>query len=577
MTSLSETKKHLQEKTGENFQKLSSSFMELAEGLKAIGGSKEILQKIDKTFKLSLEANQQINSEFSKLFEKFEKTAKIIEQLKEEKKRLEILFSSGIQFSSETEMKALMNTAINTIVRELKADAGFIIITNSSGEIESVFSKNMNAEDHPDALEMSTTVVKNTLRESAPVRVDNVQYDDDLSKRNSILKLGISAVLCVPLLSGTNVLGAVYIDRRNKENPFTQNDLLFLLAFAKQVVRGMQISSEILNLENRLLTDAITKFDDLRKTFKSEEIIGTSRKLFEVLKIAAKISPTDASVVILGENGTGKDVLARVIHQNSKRTDKPFITIDCGTIPSDLLESELFGYESGAFTGATKSKPGKLELADGGTLFLNEIGEMNVNLQAKLLRVIQTGEFERLGSVQTKKIDVRIISATNRNISEMIEKEKFREDLYYRLKVIELKIPALRDRKEDIADLIQFFFKKHGDGKEFLITNEALEVLEEYPWPGNIRELENVILRGIVLAKDSKIDVSDLPPEILEKSIDELSVKPGRKLLEAEAEFRRMYIIRTLRNTSSKAEAAKALGINRTHFYKLLAQLDIEI
>ncbi len=315
----------------------------------------------------------------------------------------------------------------------------------------------------------------------------------------------------------------------------------------------------------------------MRKEFKCEEIIGSGRKLFDVLKIAAKISPTDASVLVLGENGTGKDILAHVIHNNSRRATKPFITIDCSAIPADLLESELFGYESGAFTGATKSKPGKLEIADEGTLFFNEIGEMSINLQAKLLRVIQTGELERLGSVQTKKINVRIIYATNRNLTEMVSKGQFREDLYYRLKVIELKLPVLRERKEDIAELCSYFIKKHGGEKEFTISNEALEVLEDYSWPGNIRELENVILRCVVLAKENNIELSDLPPEIVEKCSDELTVKPGRKLLEAETEFRKMYIIRTLRQVSSKSEAAQLLGINRTHFYKLLSQLEIDI
>lgn len=450
-------------------------------------------------------------------------------------------------------------------------------MTDDFGGIVSVFAKNMNPQENPEALNLSSTVVKNTLQISSPVRIDKTSEDDELAGKSSVIKLGISAVLCVPLIAGSKTLGAVYLDRRNKENPFTHSDLLYLLSFARQIIRGLQVSMEISSLEKKLLTDAVQNFEELRKEFKCEKIIGSNKKLFELLKVAAKISPTDASVIILGENGTGKDLLARAIHENSRRKNKPFVTIDCSSIPADLLESELFGYESGAFTGATKSKPGKLEIADGGTIFFDEIGEMSVNLQAKLLRVIQTKELERLGAVQIKKIDVRILCATNKNISEMISKGLFREDLYYRLKVIELTLPPLRERREDIFELSNFFLKKHAsEGKVFSISEEALQILEEYNWPGNIRELENVILRCVVLAKGEVIEPADLPSELIEKSDSDERIEDGKTLLDAETEFRKMFILRTLRRTKTKAEAAQLLGINRTHFYKLLTQLGID-
>jgi len=319
------------------------------------------------------------------------------------------------------------------------------------------------------------------------------------------------------------------------------------------------------------------KFEDLRKELKCKDIIGSSKKLFDVLKIASKIAPTDASVMLYGENGTGKDLLANVLHNNSRRSSGAFVTINCGAIPNDLLESELFGYESGAFTGATKSKPGKIELANGGTLFLDEIGELNVNLQAKLLRVIQTKEIERLGSVQSKKIDVRIIVATNRNIPEMVVAGSFREDLYYRLKVIELTMPPLRERREDVAELSQFFVQKYSNGRPIEISADAMNVLESYVYPGNVRELDNIIQRAVVLMKSDVIEVWDLPPEIIEEEKSEPIIAGGKSLEEAETEFRKLYILRVLRTAKSKSEAAQMLGVNRTHFYKLLAQLGIEI
>lgn len=578
MISNSDLKQNFQQRQTENFGKISTAFLEISDKIKTTADSSELNSKIDKLFKLILESNQFFTNELSSFLDQNEKILKHLENLKEENRKLQVLYSTGIVFSSETEMKALMESAIETVVKELKADSGFIILTDDLGSIESVFAKNMNPQENPEALNLSSTVVRNTLQISSPVRIDKASEDDELAGKSSVIKLGISAVLCVPLIAGSKTLGAVYLDRRKKENPFTHSDLLYLLSFAKQIIRGLQVSLEISSLEKKLLTDAVQNFEDFRKEFKCEKIIGSNKKLFELLKIAAKISPTDASVVILGENGTGKDLLARAIHENSRRKDKPFVTIDCSSIPADLLESELFGYESGAFTGATKSKPGKLEIADGGTIFFDEIGEMSVNLQAKLLRVIQTKELERLGSVQTKKIDVRILCATNKNISEMISKGQFREDLYYRLKVIELTLPPLRQRKDDIFELSNFFLKKHAsDGKTFSISEEALQILEDYNWPGNIRELENVILRCVVLAKSDMIEPSDLPSELIDKTELEERVEDGKTLLDAETEFRRMFILRTLRKAKTKAEAAQLLGINRTHFYKLLSQLGIDV
>ena len=552
--------------------------MEVSDELKSNDSNNHILKEFENLFKILMMTSQELSTEMNNLLEKYTDLQKANNQLSEEKRRMEVLYSSGILFSSETEMRTLMETAIETIVKELKADAGFIVLTNEFGQVNSVFAQNMDPDSNPDALEMSNTVITNTIKSIQPLQVDDTKSDGELSKKSSILKLGISAVLCIPLVHHKRVFGAAYLDRRNRENPFIHQDLTFFISFARQVVRGLEISMEISSLEKQLLTESINRFEDLRKEFKCESIIGSSKKLFDVLKLAAKIAPTDASVLILGENGTGKDLIARAIHQNSKRKDKSFVTIDCGSIPPDLLESELFGYESGAFTGATKSKPGKLEAAEGGTLFFDEIGEMNINLQAKLLRVLQTREIERLGSVQTKKIDVRVISATNRNLADLVSKGLFREDLYYRLKVIEIVIPNLRDRKEDIIDLVEKFLEKHAQGdRKLSISEAALEVLEAYSWPGNVRELENVILRCAVLAKNSLIDVSDLPQEIIDKKSDEPTIKLGKTLTDAETEFRRMYILKTLRQTSSKTEAAQLLGINRTHFYKLLSQLSIDL
>ncbi len=577
MATLSEFRQRVQKNLGDAISRISSGFMSLSEELKRGHVHQDVLNQADKLFKAVIESHRTIAAEMNALLDQEEKQEHLSERLTAEKHRLEVLYASGILFSSETEMKALMGKAIDTVTSELRADAGCIVLTNEEGGIDSIFSRNMNLNERPDVKDVSVSVIRQTIARSKPINADDATFENEVGRGSSIIRLGLTAVLCVPLISRSRVFGAVYLDRRNKEAPFVEADLHFALSFARQIVRGMEISMEISTLENKIFSEATMRFEDLRKEFQCSEIVGSSKKLFEVLRIASKIAPTDASVILLGENGTGKDLLAHSIHVNSRRSSKPFGVINCGAIPADLLESELFGYESGAFTGATKSKPGKLELANGGTVFFDEIGEMNVNLQAKLLRVLQTKEIERLGGIETIKIDVRIIAATNRNIPGMISDGKFREDLYYRLKVIELTIPPLRERREDIAGLVEYFLEKHRQAnKKYSIVPEALQMLEAYAWPGNVRELENVIQRGIVLAKSTVIQVGDLPPELVDEEKSFPFVHGGRSLLDAETEFRRLYILRVLRQTQSKAEAAALLGINRTHFYKLLAQLEID-
>lgn len=561
---------------GEFVAKSSEDFMKLSSGMKNVSPDQELVKHVDRMFRKIMEFNKELSREVELLIDENESLVGTNEKVTEEKNRLERLYSSGILFQSETEMKSLMEKAIDTIVKELRADEGFIVLVNEQHEIDSIVAKNMDPENEPTAKELSTSIIKNTLESIQPLNVNDFKSETEFAKNHSIVSLGLSAVMCVPLVSGQKVLGAVYIDRRNKLIPFKDSDLTFLIAFARQIVKGLEVSLEILGLEEKLEEKPKLEFKLLRERFKSDDMIGTGMKLFNVLKLAAKVSDTDASVLVLGENGTGKELLTHAIHVNSSRSNKPFVVVNCGAIPSDLLESELFGYESGAFTGAVKSKPGRLEVADGGTIFLDEIGEMSVNLQAKLLRVIQTKEIERLGSVQSKKIDVRFIAATNRDLSKMILEKTFREDLYYRLKVIEIVIPPLRERKEDIEELVSYFLKKFSsENSSYTISDDALNTLENYDWPGNIRELENIIQRSVILSKSNLITIDDLPPEIVNVLDQRTETNFEKTLIEVEDQFRKMYLTKVLRRVGSKSEAAKVLGINRSHLHKLIAQLGI--
>ncbi|MDD5225461.1 MAG: sigma-54 dependent transcriptional regulator, partial [bacterium] len=292
-----------------------------------------------------------------------------------------------------------------------------------------------------------------------------------------------------------------------------------------------------------------------------------------------KIAPTDSSVIISGESGTGKELLARAIHRLSPRNEGPFIKIDCGAYPETLIESELFGYEKGAFTGAGKRKPGRFELADGGTIFIDEIGELSPVAQVKLLRVLQEREFERVGGVETIRVDLRVLSATHRDLREEIRKGKFREDLFYRLNVIGISLPALRDRKEDIPLLVEHFGKKLRvrTRKEIQgFSPEALQVLADYPWPGNIRELENAVEQAMVLAPGPVIQIGDLPGWVFIGPSSparpaETAAGEGKPLDASVEALEKDLIEKALaRAEGNKAEAARILGIKPgTLYYKM--------
>lgn len=312
--------------------------------------------------------------------------------------------------------------------------------------------------------------------------------------------------------------------------------------------------------------------DELKKNL-ADTIIGESPQMKSVLAMAEQVATSDATVLISGESGTGKEVVADYIYKMSSRSDSPFIKVNCGALPETLLESELFGHEKGAFTGAIMRKPGRFERADGGTLFLDEIGEIPQVIQVKLLRVLQQKEFERVGGTETMKVDVRIITATNRNLKEMVKEGTFREDLFYRLNVIPIEIPALRERKEDIPLLIQHFAQKftHKMRKPDLIfSREAMSGMVQYPWNGNIRELENMVERIVILAQNQRIDRIDLPGEILnlDKPLHGFKLPPeGIELETIEKDFIKQALNMADHN---QTKTAQLLGITRhTLLYRM--------
>ena len=322
-----------------------------------------------------------------------------------------------------------------------------------------------------------------------------------------------------------------------------------------------------LERENTLLKQ------QLHKKYQFDNFIGDSNPIQKVFELIERVADTDSTVLITGESGTGKELIAKAIHYNSYRRDKPLVVINCGAIPEELLESELFGHEKGAFTGAHKMRVGRFEMANGGTIFLDEIGDMSPNLQVKLLRVLQEQRFERVGGTRTLEIDVRIIAATNKNLINAVNKNRFRQDLYYRLNVIPIKVPPLRMRKSDIPLLVEFFVSKFNKQKQKHIvgfTQQAMNCLMEYSWPGNVRELENLVERLVILASDNKIDLDDVPDSIKGKgdkveSIEVKIPKDGIVFEHAVEEYEKKLILQALSETNwVKTKAAKLLNINRT-------------
>jgi nitrogen regulation protein NR(I) len=355
--------------------------------------------------------------------------------------------------------------------------------------------------------------------------------------------------------------------------PFNLDEILIVIERALNLRR--------LERENLLLKR------QLRQRYNFSGLIGDSIKMQRVYELIEKVADSDTTILITGESGTGKELVARTIHYNSSRADGPFVPINCAAIPKDLLESELFGHEKGAFTGAINTRIGRFELANNGTLFLDEIGELDPSLQVKLLRVIQEREFERVGGVKTIKVDVRIIAATNRNLEEAVRDGRFREDLYWRLNVIPIHLPPLRERREDIPLLIDFFVKKFHrkrKGKALVFPPEVMTILLRYDWPGNVRELENLVERLSVLVSDEVVKPEDLPErfhkrefrgqemEVLSPQISEEGIDLSKTLEEIEREL----ILKALQKAGGvRSKAASLLGLNRTTLIEKLKRLGI--
>ena len=398
---------------------------------------------------------------------------------------------------------------------------------------------------------------------------------DPLGKRT-----GVKSACAVPLISHDHVLGVLDVGRLN-ENPFTEDDAELLTEVGKQVAIAVENAlafREIDALKNKLQEEKLYLQEEIRTEYNFEEIVGTSATLKRALQDVETVAPTDSTVLIFGETGTGKELIARALHNLSGRAEHTLVKVNCAAIPTGLLESEMFGHERGAFTGAVEQRKGRFELAHHGTIFLDEVEEIPLELQPKLLRVLQEQEFERLGSGRTIRVDVRVVAATNADLAQMVAEKKFRSDLYYRLNVFPVSLPALRERSEDIPLLINFFAQKLAQQMKKpikTIPTETMTRLVAYSWPGNIRELQNLIERAVILSRNSVLEV---PLAELKQSGNGSPVNQLQSPASLEA-VEREHILKVLRETGwvigGPAGAATRLGLNRTTLNHRMRKLGI--
>jgi formate hydrogenlyase transcriptional activator len=494
--------------------------------------------------------------------------------------QLKLILDLTNQVVSNLEFHDLLHAASASVRQVMRCDAAAIMLADAEGK-----HLHVHALDYPESRGIFTegaripiegTMPGDSFRSGKPIvinRLDPTEIPPEMY--NKATAEGLNSFCDVPLVSRNRLLGVLAVARR-EENAFDQDEIAFLTQVANQVAIGVENAlsyTEIADLKNRLAQEKLYLEDEIRGEMDFEGIVGQSSALRHVLNLVETVAPSDSTVLLLGETGTGKELIARAIHDRSRRKDRTFVKLNCAAIPTGLLESELFGHERGAFTGAISQKLGRLELADQGTLFLDEVGDIPLEIQPKLLRALQEREFERLGSTHTKKVDVRLVAATNRDLEKMIESREFRSDLYYRLNVFPIRIPPLRERPEDIPLLVRYFAQKYGRRMEKQIESipaGAMKKLAVWHWPGNIRELENFVERSVILTHGSALQVP----------VGELGNGKAAPVAGSRQADQREEILRILKHTKGRVAgpqgAAARMGIKRTTLISRMKKLGID-
>jgi len=487
---------------------------------------------------------------------------------------LSALMKISTTINSLRSMDALQHRLLELIFEVVPAEHGAVLLVEEGQEdFATHFGWERGAggaEQVGQPVRVSRTIARQVLQEGVALLSNDVSESEAFRATTSLIASQTRSLLCVPLQIFEKVLGVIYLDTRDPKARFDEDHLQLLTAIANIAAAAIENVRHLewLEGENRRLHTEI-KIE--------HNMVGESRRMHDVYQFIARVAPTDSTVLIGGESGTGKELAAHAIHLNSPRAGKAFVAINCAALTETLLESELFGHERGAFTGAVVQKKGKLEVADGGSIFLDEVAELAPTLQAKLLRVLQEREFERVGGTRSIKVNIRLIAATNKDLEERVKDGSFRQDLYYRLNVVRLMMPPLRERREDISLLASYFTAKCSQKckrKVSGISAEARAYLMSYDWPGNVRELENAIERAVVLGSSDFIRPEDLPEAVLEgEPSTDVAVT---KYHEAIKQAKKQLILKAVEEAHGNyTEAAKLLGVHPNYLHRLIRNLNL--
>ncbi|HOT41742.1 MAG TPA: sigma 54-interacting transcriptional regulator [Syntrophorhabdaceae bacterium] len=495
----------------------------------------------------------------------------MMETLKRKNEELAALLDVSMILNSSFELEKNLLNAMKTLSEHLDMQRGTItLFDRKTGELRIAVAHGLTREQIARGkYRIGEGIVGRVVETGSPMVIPDLGKEPlFLNRTKARIEKDNVSFLCVPITIKDEVLGVLSVDRIFDKMVSVEEDLRVLQIIATLIGQAIKIHSAYET--ERQKKEELTK--ELKNRYSLPNIISVSDKMEDVIKTCLKVAKSRANVLLRGESGTGKELIAKALHYESDRSNMPFVALNCAALPETLLEAELFGYEKGAFTGAVGAKPGRFELANKGTIFLDEIGDINLSIQAKLLRVLQEHTFERLGGTKTIHVDVRVVAATNRNLEEMVKAGKFREDLYWRLNVVPIFIPALRDRREDIPPLIEHFLKRFNKEyeKNITINPDALRYLIEYAWPGNVRELENTIERLVVLNESGIIKADELPAYIKDKISIKNYTSEGSLIVEKER-LEKERIIEALKKCNfNQSKAARLLGITQRQIgYKI--------
>jgi transcriptional regulator with GAF, ATPase, and Fis domain len=472
------------------------------------------------------------------------------------------LFEFSQRLMEVKSVSALLDELMDSVIEVTSADKGFLLLVEH-GEPRVAVARNLSQQNLPNGVRhLSDSVIERVIQSKRPLIVSDALHDEQFKTSESVMNLKLCSVMCAPLLSQGELLGILYVGNDNVVNLFEESSLDVLSIFAGQAS---------LILQNALLVDSIkSDFDALKQQLDANrfgDIIGSCPSMREVFRTVEKVACADISVLITGETGTGKELIARAVHQGSPRKDEPFVVVNCGAIPENLIESELFGHVRGAFTGAVATRSGKFQQAHGGTLFLDEVGELPLPMQVKLLRALQERVVMKVGDTKSEHVDIRIVAATNRDLEQEMKRGAFREDLFYRLNVINVHLPPIRERGDDVLVLAKYLLAKYAEEYSSKIkgfTPHALIAIRKYDWPGNVRQLENRIKKAIVMCDKTLIGVEDL--DMLPEAVSTITT-----LAQAREDFQRRYILEVLeRNNGNRTKTAQDLGVDPRTIFRYL-------